>query len=454
MKKNVKISLRILCLLLVLASLLSIAVTGHAATYEPEDFTVDAESALLLYLGDTNNTVVYEKNPEQQRAPASLTKMATVATALANGVNLDATTTVSSNAIHALDGTGSEMAGLKVGETVTIRQMMYLIMLHSSGEACNVLAEHVAGSIDAYMVKVNEWLLSIGCENSHFVNPTGLDEEGHYSTANDLAKIALAALQYPDFEKICETKSYTMEATDVSEKRTFTHKNGMLHNTSDYYYAPAKGIKTGTTTNAGCCVVTMAEKDGYKYLCVILGSVWKDYTDDGKNDNGAFFDAKRLFKWAFSNFRLKELAKQNAVISSIPVKNAKDTDVVQLVPEEKVTALVPASLDDSALIFKLQEGAPKELSAPVQKGQVIGKIDIVYADNVIATTNVVAAADVQRSLLLFLFNSAKELLHTVWAKILLVLVILFILFYIGLTIVYNRKKKKRRMRSVKNYRKM
>lgn len=449
MKKSVKF----LSALLVIICLFSTVIVGHAA-YEPEDFTVDAQSALLIYLGDEENTVVYEKNVNERRAPASLTKIATAATALANGVDLDAVTTVSYNAIHALDGTGSSMGELKVGEEVTIRQVLYLIMLHSAGDACNVLAEYVGGSIDNYMNMVNEWVQSIGCENTHFVNPTGIDEENHYSTASDMAKMTLAAMQYPDFVKISETTVYTMEATNKNDEWKVYHRNLMLNNNYGYYYSPAKGIKTGTTTNAGYCVITEAEKDGYKYLCVVMGGVEKDYTDDGKADNGAFFDAKHLFQWAFSNFRVKELVKQNTVMSSLPVKNGKDTDVVQLVPRERVAALVPASLDDSALIFKLQEGAPKELEAPVKKGDVIGKADIIYADEVIGTVDVIAAADVERSILMFIFNSVKDLLNTIWAKIILVLVILFILFYIVLTIVYNRKKKKKRMRSVKDYRKM
>lgn len=449
MKKSVKF----LSGLLVLLSLFSTVLIGHAS-YEPEDFTVDAQAALLLYLGDTSNTVVYEKNSNERRAPASLTKIATAATALAKGVDLDATTTVSYEAIHALDGTGSEMGNLKEGEVLSIRQLMYLIMLHSAGDACNVLAEYMAGSIEGYMVMMNEWIQSIGCTDTYFVNPVGLDAQGHYTTANDLAKMTLAAMEYPDFVKISDTQSYQMEATNKNDAWTVTHKNYMLNKGSGYYYSPAIGIKTGTTTNAGCCVITAAEKDGYKYLCVVMGSIWKDYTDDDRDDNGAFFNAKYLLQWGFSNFRLKELVKQNTIISSLPVKNAKDTDVLQLIPKEKVAALVPSSLDDSALIFKLQAGAPDQMEAPVKKGDVIGKADIIYADEVIATVDVVAAADIERSVILFIFNSMKDLLGTIWAKILLVLVILFILFYIILTIVYNRKKKKRRMRSVKDYRKM
>lgn len=449
MKKSVKF----ISAALILICLFSTALPAFAA-YEPEEFSVDAQSALLLYLGDKGNTTVYTKNADQQRAPASLTKIATAATAFSKGVNLDAVVTVSSNAIRSLDGTGSEMGQLKAGEEVTVRQLMYLIMLHSAGDACNALAEYVAGSIEGYVAMMNEWAKSVGCENTQFMNTVGLDKDGHYSTADDLAKMTLAAMEYPDFVKISETPSYQMEATNKNSAWTVTHKNSLLNKGTGYYYSPAKGIKTGTTTKAGYCVITAAEKDGYKYLCVVLGSVFKDYTNDGLEDNGAFFDAKRLFQWAFSNFRLKELVKQNTVISSLPVKNAKDTDVVQLIPKEKVAALVPASLDESALIFKLQEGAPAGLEAPVKKGDPVGTADIIYANETIATVEVVAGSDIQRSLLLFVFNSAKEMLQTVWAKVILALVILLILCYIVLTIVYNKRKKKRRMRSVKDYRKL
>lgn len=455
MKKSIKTPQKIIALIVLIATVLTAAVVPASASPAPAlDFTVDAASALLINLDNEQRTVLYSKNADEKRAPASLTKIATAATALSKGVDLDAKTTVSYNAIHALDGTGSAMANLQVGEELTIRQLLYLIMLHSAGEACNVLAEYVAGSIEEYVKMMNEWAKSIGCENTNFVNPVGIDDENHYTTANDLAKMTIKALENSDFEEISTTVTYKLPATNKSPERTFTHRNSMLNKGTGYYYKYAEGIKTGTTTNAGRCVITRASKDGYNYLCVVMGGILKDYTNDGLEDVGCFFDAKNLFEWAFENFRIKTIAKSNQVVATIPIKNAKGSDELQLVPQSDISSLVPKALDSSAVIYKLHDDAPKVVNAPITKGTEVAKADIIYANETIATVTLVAANDVERSIPLLIYNTIKDLMSTIWAKIVLAIIVLLIIAYIIITIVYNVKRKKKKMRQVKDYRKM
>lgn len=440
---------------LVLICVLSTSFVSFAEDNISDDVSVDADIALLVNLDDANKKVIYSKNADKKSPPASLTKIATAATALSKKVDLDAKTTVSYNAIHSLDGTGSAMANLIEGEEVTIRQLLYLIMLQSAGDACNVLAEYVAGSINSYMTMVNQWIKEEAkCENTNFVNPVGLDEDNHYSTANDMAKMTLAAMAYPDFKTIATTQTYQMEATNKSDKRKFTHRNSILNKSTGYYYQYASGIKTGTTEGAGRCVVTTASKDGYQYLCVIMQGLLKDYTADGLDDNGAFFDATNLFKWAFSNFKFKTVVKEGQVVATVPLKNAKDTDTLQVVPKEGVSSLVPSTLDSTTVIVNVNSDFPKEVKAPVKKGDVIGKGTVVYANENIAEIELIAATDIKLSIPMMIFNTIKDLLNTVWAKILLVLIILCIIAYIAITIIYNIKRKKKKMRPVKKYRNM
>ena len=414
----------------------------------PDDLKIDSEIALLVNLDTDKHEVLYSKNAAVKAAPASLTKIATAATAFANGVDLDAVTTVSSNAIHNLDGTGSAVAGLVAGEEVTIRQLMYLILLHSAGEACNVLAEYMAGSIEEYMNMVNSWIQQIGCTDTVFLNPVGLDQDGHYTTAEDLQKITLAALEYPEFKTIACTTTYEMAATNKSKERTFRHRNSMTNKATGYYYKYAQGIKTGTTKNAGNCVVTMASKDGYNYLAIVLKGIYIDHTNDGKADNGAFFDAKHLFEWAFSSFRFKNIVEETQIVCDIPLKSAKDTDKLQLVPEKTVSALVPMALDSSAVIIKPTSDISKAVNAPVKKGTVLGTAEVIFADDVIATINLVAADNVERSIPLFIYNSIKDIFSTLAAKIVLAVVAVLFLVYIVITILYNIKKKKMKFRDV------
>lgn len=450
MKKTSKF----LSFFLVLICILSTSISGFATDKISDDVSVDADIALLINLDDANKTVVYSKNAEKRTSPASLTKIATAATALSKGVDLDAKTTVSRNAIHSLDGTGSVMANLIEGEEVTIRQLISLILIHSAGDACNVLAEYIAGDVTSYMVMVNQWVKDTGCENTSFVNPVGLEEKNHYSTASDLAKITLAALTYPDFKTISSTVTYEMEATNKSGPRKFTHRNSMLNKGTGYYYQYASGIKTGTTEEAGRCVITTASKDGYQYMCVIMKGILKDYTADGLADNGAFFDATNLFKWAFSNFKFKTIVKEGQVVATVPLKNAKDSDTLQVVPKIAVSSLVPATLDASTVIVKVNDDFPKEVKAPVKKGDVIGKGTVFYANEAISEIELISSADIKQSIPLLIINSIKDMLSTTWAKVLAVLIILCIIAYLTITIIYNIKRKKKKMRPVKNYRNM
>ncbi|MCC8023082.1 MAG: D-alanyl-D-alanine carboxypeptidase [Clostridiales bacterium] len=449
-----KKSLKILTPFLLVLVMLFCALPVYAEGYEPEDFTVDADIALLLNLDGADTTVLYAKNPDKQSAPASLAKIATAATALEAGVDLQDTTTVSYDAIHMLDGTGSAMANLSEGEEVTVEQLLYMILLHSAGEACNVLAEHVAGSVDAFMDMVNDWAKSVGCEDTHFVNPTGLDEAGQYTTANDMAKMTLAALELPQFEAISTSTTYEMAATNMSGERSFSHRNSMLRTGTDYYYQYAKGIKTGTTEDAGRCVVVLASKDGYNYLCVIMQGLLKDYNDDGLDDNGALFAGMALVQGACDDFRFRGVLDTNYVVDELPVRSGRDTDVVKLVPEKELNSLVPTSLDASAVVVKTKNMDYEELEAPVEAGTAVGTAEVLYGGEVIAEIVLVTQSDVERSVLGYIVNTVQDIFSTLWARIVLALVVLLVIVYIVVTIVYNNRRKNRRLMEVKNHRRM
>lgn len=256
-----------------------------------------------------------------------------------------------------------------MGESLTIEQLLYLTMVHSACDACQVLAEFVSGSTDAFVAEMNSWVQSLGCKNTHFVNPDGLHDPNHYSTAADLAKITLKALQNDTFEKISTTVQYKYKNT------TFTHTNLMLQSGYvSYYYEYASGIKTGSTEEAGYCVITKASKDGYNYLAVVLGAPVIDYNNDGYVEKCSFIDAASLFDWAFDSLKYTTLVSESDVIDEVPVENGKDADAVQLVAEKDVNTIVPAGLDKSAVIIRAVD-KPESVQAPVEKGQKICKAE-------------------------------------------------------------------------------
>lgn len=417
---------------------------ADAAMYEP-DREIYAKSYMLINLDDPSYPVVAQKAQDEKVYPASLTKIVTAMVVLENVSDLSQKTKVSKTAYDYLLGTGAQVAGLKIGEELTIEQLLYLTMVHSACDACSVLAEFVAGSIDAFVDMMNEWMEKIGCKGSHYTNPDGLHDENHYNTASDLALITLEALKNDTFEKMAETVAYDYGNT------TFYHTNLMLRQSYvSYYYEYAKGIKTGSTEAAGYCVITKASKDGYNYLAIVLGSPRFDHNKNGYIEKCSFIDAASLFKWAFSSLKYSTLLQESEMVSQVNVENGKDADMVQLVAKGDVRAIVPASLDKSAMIIEPVD-KPETISAPIKKGDEVCKANIIYGDETVATVSLVAAKDVELSTMLKVINAVKAFFGLTVVRIVLVAVVLLFLVYLYLVYTSYRKKKKRREEKMRQY---
>ena len=413
--KGISVNNAIVCIMKRLLSLLitfilifsPVFIFPSSANYNSE-LKTEADIVLLFSLDD--GTVIFDKNSDKKNAMASLTKIITAAVVIENCENLDEKIVVPEYCLSLLKGTKSAPAVLKEGEELTVRQLLYCLMVKSANEAAYILADFIGnGSIESFVAKMNEFAKSIGCKNTHFVNPHGLDEENQYTTANDMALIVKHALDLPSFMDICNTNRYTLEKTNKSDERNFYNSNWLINsNYPTYYYKYVQSIKAGTTEQAGCCVVSKASKDGYNYCCIIMNAPSKDINGDGKNDNLAFTESKRLYKWAFENLRLEKIADVSQIVTVVDVKLSFDADHVRLVPANDVSAIVPVGNDEnSVLIEAIENDTPKQINAPVKKGEVIGKANILYAGNVIATVDLVAAEDVKVNMFLWLLHAVK-----------------------------------------------
>lgn len=373
--------------------------TAKAATYTP-NVKIYADAYMLISLDDDSHPVVAEKNADKRKYPASLTKIVTTMVTLNKVQNLSQTTTVSKSAIEALYGTGAQVAGLKIGQTITIEELLYLTMVHSACDACQVLAEFVSGSVPAFVEEMNNWVKSLGCKDTNFVNPDGLHDPNHYTTPSDMAKITLAAMKNEIFNKISSTQQYKFG------KLNFIHTNYMLdkfHVT--YYYPYAQGIKTGSTEQAGYCVITKASKGGYNYLAIVMDSPIEVL--DGIKTKCSFIDAKSLFDWAFDSLKYTTVVRKNDIAYELPVNNGKDADTVQLVVKDDVTTLVPSTLDPSNVIIEPVD-PPESLDAPVTKDDFVCKANIIFGEKTIVTVDLVAAKTVELSTFLKILNALKK----------------------------------------------
>lgn len=285
--------------LLAVSTAVSVFCTPVSA--EDADFSVSAVSAVLIN-ADTG-TVVWEKNAYEQRAMASTTKIMT-ALLTAEAGELDKKFTVDSYAIN-VEGTSM---GLKQGDIVTRRALLYGILLPSGNDAANAAAVSVSGSMSAFVELMNKKAAELGLTDTHFANPSGLDAQGHYTTAYDLARLAGVALENPVFAEICRCSDAQVEYGNPPYLRWLSNSNKML-----WQYEGCIGVKTGFTDNARRCLVSAAERNGVRLICVTLNA---------PND---WDDHRKMLDYGFRQVKPTEIVLPNPV--SIPVIGGYEQDV-------------------------------------------------------------------------------------------------------------------------------
>ncbi len=442
-----------LCLIITV-SLLSIPVSA----YTPTNFDIDAEGAMLVNM-DTGD-ILYQKNSDKKLYPASLTKLMTALVLFENTSDVDKEiVTVSEYAIRSLDGTDSSLGGLKIGEQLTVRQMLYVLLLSSANEGANAIAEHVAGDVESFCAKMNEKAAQLNMTGTHYANAHGLHDLNHYTTVSDMYKLTTEVLKHPVLKEIVYSTKYKLEATNKSPSRTFTTTNFMMLNNSErctaekykgqlYYYKYVKGVKTGYTDAAGRCLVSTASKNGYNYMCIIMNS--PVYDDAGRKIRIEFGDTKALYEWAFNDFEYRTVLNTDEIIGEAPVELAWDTDFVSVVPSESLTAIVPKKADNSTLGRDIN-WYKDSYKAPIKKGDVLGECNITYAGEVLGTVTLIASQDIDRSALMYIGDVTKRgaaavFGSTVFVIIVIIILAIIVIFLISLIVLNSprRRRKKRR----------
>jgi len=308
------------------------------------------------------------------------------------------------------------------------------------------LAEHVAGSQSAFVEMMNQKAQELGCQNTHFVNAHGLHNDEHYTTARDLMKIASYAMKNETFARIVKIDRTVLPATNKRGEQTISSTNHLISRwrRTDYFYEGAIGIKTGSTTPAGLCLVSGVNVDDLTYITVVLGA---SQGDDGAM--GSFTETIKLLDYAKTGFALQNIASSSDPVTEAPVGLGKDVDSVILNPAEDVSALLPVGFDKS--LIKIESEVQPDIKAPVEKGQTLGSATFSYDGKEYAKVNLVAADSVRRSTWLFIMDKVLGLFSSVIFRIvvgLLVLAVLAILIYGSMN---RRRRHRRKTRRVRNY---
>ena len=255
----------------------------------PKAPSIIGESAILIE--PTTGTIIYEKDPHKKMYPASITKIMTALLAIEN-CKMNDTVVYSKKNLDSLTAEDSNIQ-CQVGEKMSVKDCLYALMLSSANETATALAEHIAGSSEAFAKLMNERAKQAGATDTHFANPNGLHDDNHYVTAYDMSMIMKAAIQYPVFLDVIHTTEYTIPANNKrTEPFQSYQRHKMLFTTSPYYDADVIGGKTGYTDQAGKTLVTYAKRGNVSLISVVLKS----------NGDQVFDDTKRLLDYGFDNF--------------------------------------------------------------------------------------------------------------------------------------------------------
>jgi len=399
-------SRRFLSVFLLLALLVSLFATPTAAAVD--DPNIQAKAALLV--DQDTGTILYAKNEHDHLYPASLTKIMTcllVLEAVDSGkLSLDQEVTAPTVAFNDLDEDGST-AGIKAGEILTVKNLLYCMMVVSANEACSILAVTVAGSVSDFVDQMNAKAEELGCKDTHFANPIGLQDADHYTSAWDLYLITKEAMTHKEFMTICDTADIIIPATNLSAQRHLYTTNYLLSafRALGYIDKDAHGVKTGSTSDAGHCLVSTASRNGLNVISVVLGAQ-KVSLAGGKTQVQSFSETSRLFDWAFETFASQTVLTPNDMLQSVPVTLSREASSVALHTSNDVVALMPKDIkpEDLQRTITLKQDSVK---APVTAGEVLGSVKLSYNGTVYATADLVALNDVSASKLLTMWDNVK-----------------------------------------------
>ena len=347
--------------------------------------TINSGSAILVE--ESTEKILYEKNAYEKMYPASTTKILTAILVLEN-CNLDDMATVSHNAVYSLPQ-AYVTTNLREGEQISINDLMYALMLKSANDAAIVLAEHVGGSLEGFAEMMNKKAQEIGCKNTHFVNPNGMHDDDHYTTAYDLYLMAKYAMQNETFRKYVTTTTYTLPTTNkyTNNDRICVNTNEFLKKSSKYYNQNIIGIKTGTTTEAKNCLISAIKNDETTLYSVTLHS---------ETNAERYTETQKLFDYGYNDFDFKNIVEEKKVIQNIEVENGnKDTKNLDLYAKDTITDYIKTEINMSEITPTIKLNEP--IKAPIQAGDILGKVTY-SIDGTDYTTDLIASHDVVKKI--------------------------------------------------------
>ncbi|MBO5110956.1 MAG: D-alanyl-D-alanine carboxypeptidase [Clostridia bacterium] len=380
-----------LCILCVIGT----CVSTFAAEFEkPENI-----KACVVYNPD-NQVTVYESWANVRVSPGPTAKLMTAILA-AELLSSRMEDTVLVSAAMVSNVTGNTI-GLKMGEHVRIRDMLYAMLLTGANDAAQVLAITACGSLDAFVAKMNARAAELGAESTKYETLTGLDLGAAKTTVTDTVTIALHAYSIPALAEIFECASYTMPATDRADARELTTRNRFATPGDSYYYDGAKSFSFGSTTPSGYCMVVLARRASLSYLCVVLGA---------ESAADLYRAGDKLLNYAFAEYKYKTILSPLDVVAELPVKNAQSGQVT-VSPATSVSVYAQIEEEVASRMTLDVHLTDETLYAPLDEGTPVGYADVYFDGACIARVDLVTAYPMAQSQWLYFWFTVRQVLMT------------------------------------------
>jgi serine-type D-Ala-D-Ala carboxypeptidase (penicillin-binding protein 5/6) len=380
---------------------------------------IDAGACILI--DSKSGEILYEINMDSKLYPASTTKIMTAIIALEKG-DLHQVMTASQEAVNDIGKDGSNI-GIMPGEEISLENLLKALLISSANETANIIAENICSTRQEFVDLMNQKAKDLGAVNTHFLNPCGAHNTDHYTTADDLAKIARYAMTFPKFREIVHMNNFQMPPTNKHDSWPVlaTTNKLMLNDKSEIYNI--NGIKTGYTSPAGYNLVSSAiNAQGMELISVIM-----DVQNEGAQNNIKKY-SKELLDYGFNNFSQVTLQENNKVYRSVSVEDAEDTTLLDLITKGEIKYILPN--DTSTWNAKEIPHINSTISAPVNEGDILGYIDYVINDQSIGKVDVVASRSVKQKPQIIITNKVKNLLDDTYIRFSLIAVSILLTFII------------------------
>ena len=405
-----------------------------------QQLEISAQSAILIDV--KTGAIMFEKNKDEKKFPASTTKIMTALLTLEKCKNLNDKIKMSHNAIYSVEP-GSSHIAMNEGETLTVEQALYGLLLASANEVANALAEYVSQDTTAFCKLMNSRAKQLGCKNTNFVNPHGFHNENHYTCANDLALIMKEAIKYEKFTQIINTKRYEIPPTEKQPESRILYNTNKMIQSGKYFNKDVVGGKTGYTDEAGHTLVTYAKKNDIQLICVVMN----------EQNTDAYTDTTKLLDYGFSNFHDIQLLKiddyqRNCIVTQKYKNKIVEIDNVNIYPEKDIIVNVPITINKEDL--QLTAKLPDKISVPVNKNKSVGQIYVKYKNKTLETFNIIPEENIEPLETKAIAKiEHKKIIHKIF--FISLKIISYIALAIGIIIVilvlirkFNIRKKKRR----------